>query len=240
MSARSGGVLREALECDDVEFAIRTISPWAMSCQVAERYRDGRVFLVGDAAHRFPPTGGLGLNTGVQDVHNLAWKLAAVLSGTAAPALLDTYETERRPVAQYNADQSLQNAMRLFEVPQALGLSDDAQVSRRCFAETIADPARRREVAAAIEHQAEHFDMLGLQLGFSYEAGAIVPDGSVGGCPRIPCANSCRRAVPEHACRTAGCSATAAVSRRSISCRSTAVRSWPAPTGRRGSKRRGP
>ena len=155
-----------------------------MTCQVAERYRDGRVFLVGDAAHRFPPTGGLGLNTGVQDAHNLAWKLAAVLSGAAAPALLDTYETERRPVAQYNADQSLQNAMRLFEVPQALGLSDDAEVSRRCFAETIADPARRREVAAAIEHQAEHFDMLGLQLGFSYEAGALVPDGTDRPLPR--------------------------------------------------------
>ncbi len=183
---RCEGLVRRALARDDVEFAIRTISPWAMSCQVAERYRDGRVFLVGDAAHRFPPTGGLGLNTGVQDAHNLAWKLAAVLSGSAAPALLETYETERRPVAQYNADQSLQNAMRLFEVPQALGFSDDADVSRQRFAETLADPAKRREVAAAIEHQAEHFDMLGLQLGFSYEAGALVPDGTDRPLPENP------------------------------------------------------
>jgi 2,4-dichlorophenol 6-monooxygenase len=184
--ARCEALVRRALARDDVAFTIRTISPWAMTCQVAERYRDGRVFLVGDAAHRFPPTGGLGLNTGVQDVHNLAWKLAAVTAGAASPALLETYETERRPVAQYNADQSLQNALRLLEVPRALGFSDDPAVARRCFAETVADPARRREVAAAIENQAEHFDMLGLQLGFSYETGALVPDGTAKPAPANP------------------------------------------------------
>jgi 2-polyprenyl-6-methoxyphenol hydroxylase-like FAD-dependent oxidoreductase len=64
---------------------------------VAERYRDGRVFLAGDAAHHMPPTGGFGLNTGVQDVHNLAWKLAAVLHGWAGADLLDSYEAERLP-----------------------------------------------------------------------------------------------------------------------------------------------
>lgn len=171
-------LVRRALARSDVPLTIRTISPWTMTCQVAERYRDGRVFLLGDSAHRFPPTGGLGLNTGVQDAHNLVWKLAAVEAGWAAPSLLDTYESERQPVAQYNADQSLQNAIRLLEVPRALGFSDDAELSRRHFAETIADPARRREVAAAIANQAEHFDMLGLQLGFSYETGALVADGT--------------------------------------------------------------
>ena len=64
---------------------------------MAERYRRGRVFLAGDAAHEMPPTGGFGLNTGVQDVHNLAWKLAAVLHGWAGPSLLDTYDAERHP-----------------------------------------------------------------------------------------------------------------------------------------------
>jgi 2,4-dichlorophenol 6-monooxygenase len=110
--------------------------------------------------------------------HNLAWKLAAVLDGSAPPGLLDTYQSERRPVAQYNAEQSLQNAMRLLEVPRALGFSDDPEAARRNFAATLGDQNRRREVAAAIAHQAEHFDMLGLQLGFSYEAGALTPDGS--------------------------------------------------------------
>jgi 2-polyprenyl-6-methoxyphenol hydroxylase-like FAD-dependent oxidoreductase len=67
-------------------------------------YYDDRLFAAGDSAHRFPPTGGMGLNSGVQDVHNLVWKLAAVAQGTAADSLLDTYEEERRPVARRNAE----------------------------------------------------------------------------------------------------------------------------------------
>ena len=175
---RCAALIRRAGVPSDVDVTIRTISPWMMTCQVAERYRDGRVLLVGDAAHRFPPTGGLGLNTGAQDAHNLAWKLAAVLAGDAPPALLDTYQSERQPVAQYNAEQSLHNAVRLMEVPHALGFSEDADVAQRNFAAVLRDPSRRRAVTVAIEHQAEHFDMLGLQLGFSYEHGALVPDGS--------------------------------------------------------------
>ena len=175
--ARCERIVRAAMTRDDVPLEILTISPWVMTCQVAERYRDGRVFLVGDAAHRFPPTGGLGLNTGVQDAHNLAWKLAAVLDGRAPESLLDTYEAERRPVARYNAEQSLNNALRLLEVPQAFGFGPDPEASRRAYADVLADPARRRAVADAIANQAEHFDMLGLQLGYVYAQGALVPDG---------------------------------------------------------------
>jgi hypothetical protein len=130
-----------------------------MTAQVAPQFRDGRTFLVGDAAHRFPPTGGLGLNTGVQDAHNLAWKLASVEHGHEPPEL-DSYERERRPVALRNAEVSLENAFKLIEVPIALGDDPDR---------TLADPAGRAAVVAAIENQATHFDMLGLQLGYSYE-----------------------------------------------------------------------
>jgi 2,4-dichlorophenol 6-monooxygenase len=179
-------LVRRAIAVPDIEFELRTISPWTMTCQVAERYRDGRVFLVGDAAHRFPPTGGMGLNTGVQDAHNLAWKLAAVLDGAARPPLLDSYERERRPVALYNADQSLQNALRLLEVPRALGFNEDADEARRAFRATLADPAGRAAVAAAIAQQAEHFDMLGLQLGYAYDEGALLPDGSAPSAPGNP------------------------------------------------------
>jgi putative polyketide hydroxylase len=70
------------------------------SAIVADCYRHGAVFLAGDAAHEMPPTGGFGLNTGVQDVHNLAWKMAAVLHGQADEALLDSYHAERRPLAE--------------------------------------------------------------------------------------------------------------------------------------------
>jgi len=153
-------IVRRAMGTDAYPFTIRTIRPWTMTAQVAERYRERRIFLVGDAAHRFPPTGGLGLNTGLQDAHNLVWKIAAVESGWAPDALLDTYEVERRPVAQQNADVSLRNAMRLGEVYQALA----------------SDVTAGDAVRAAIADQAEHFDMLGLQLGFTYESGAIARD----------------------------------------------------------------
>ncbi len=159
--ARCAAIVRAALGTDAYAFAIRTLRAWHMTAQVAERYRDGRVFLVGDAAHRFPPTGGLGLNTGVQDAHNLAWKLAAVEAGWAPAQLLTSYETERRPVARENCDVSLRNAGRMFEVNRALAEGGD-----------------RARVRAAIANQAEHFDMLGLQLGFAYADGAVVADGS--------------------------------------------------------------
>jgi len=170
-------IVRRALGDESVPFRIRTVSPWTMTAQVAERYRAERVFLAGDSAHRFPPTGGLGLNTGVQDAHNLAWKLAGVERGWARSALLDTYEVERRPVAQVNADVSLRNATRLLEVYQALGTLGDRPAARAAFAATLAEPAARDRVAAAIADQAEHFDMLGLQLGFAYARGALIRDG---------------------------------------------------------------
>lgn len=168
--ARCSAIVRRALGSDAHPFTVRTVRAWTMTAQVAERYREGRIFLVGDAAHRFPPTGGLGLNTGVQDVQNLAWKIAAVEAGWAPPALLDTYERERRPVAQRNADVSLQNAMRLMEVYQALASVDPS-------ARTAGTVPPSAELTTAIANQAEHFDQLGLQLGFTYESGALVGGG---------------------------------------------------------------
>ncbi|MGW0313471.1 FAD-dependent monooxygenase [Streptomyces flavidovirens] len=78
----------------------RAVHTWELASWVAREYRRDRVLLVGDAAHVMPPSGGLGANTGVQDAHNLAWKLAAVLDGSAGDGLLDSYEAERRPVAE--------------------------------------------------------------------------------------------------------------------------------------------
>ena len=82
-------------------------STWSTAVRVAERYRAGRAFLVGDAAHHWPPWGGFGANTGIADAQNLTWKLARTLSGKAQPSLLDTYETERRPVALRCGEQAL-------------------------------------------------------------------------------------------------------------------------------------
>src|SRR5947207_2731821 len=93
--ARSAELVRLAAGVPDLAVEVLGIAPWTASAHVAEQYRHGRIFLAGDAAHEMPPTGGFGLNTGVQDVHNLVWKLAAVLHGVAAPSLLDTYHDER-------------------------------------------------------------------------------------------------------------------------------------------------
>jgi putative polyketide hydroxylase len=90
----------------DTPITIDSIQKWECMADVADRFRDGRVFLAGDSAHLMPPYGGFGGNTGIQDAQNLAWKLALVLKGVADPALLDTYEPERRPVAAMTAAQA--------------------------------------------------------------------------------------------------------------------------------------
>jgi len=89
-----------------IKTEIESIQKWECCAYTAERFREGRVFLAGDAAHVMPPYGGFGGNTGIQDAHNLAWKLAMVLQGTAGERLLDSYEPERRPVAQFTVEQA--------------------------------------------------------------------------------------------------------------------------------------
>lgn len=158
-------------------FEVRNTSIWRMTAQIAKGYRSGRTFLVGDSAHRFPPSGGMGMNTGIQDAHNLVWKIAGVENGWAKPSLLESYEEERRPVAQNNSDQSLVNAFKMLELAVALGISNDLEVSRASFRATLENPASRAALVRGIEDQQEHFDMFGLQLGFRYASGALVPDG---------------------------------------------------------------
>lgn len=164
----------------DADFEIRSVDSWTMTAQVAERYREGRVFLVGDAAHRFPPTGGVGMNTGIADAHNLVWKIAAVRDGRAGAALLDSYGPERRGVAQANTDQSFRNFAEMMKIAAALGLpSDEDMATVRARIRAIPDdPERRAAVQREIDDQAEHFEMTGLDLGQCYEEGALVPDGT--------------------------------------------------------------
>ena len=185
---RCAEIFRRAVGTDIGEFTVRGVAPWNMSCQVASNYREGNTFLIGDAAHRFPPTGGMGLNTGVADAHNLAWKIAAVEHGWGAPSLLNTYDAERRPVAQTNAAQSLDNAMKLFEVVMALGIDADPEVTRRNYTEAVTTPEGRARVRAAAEAQAPHFDMLGLQLGYAYapDGGLVIDDGTQAVAPADP------------------------------------------------------
>ncbi len=105
--ARCVALIRAAIGLPDLDVEILSVLPWEGAALIADRFRVGRAFLVGDAAHVTPPAGGFGLNTGVQDAHNLTWKLALVLAGVADPALLDTYEAERRPVARVVVDRAV-------------------------------------------------------------------------------------------------------------------------------------
>ncbi|MBY8862208.1 FAD-dependent monooxygenase [Nocardia sp. CA2R105] len=152
--------LRQALGAG-IDAEIRSSRTWTMGCTGVDRWRDesGRVFVVGDAAHTFPPTGGFGMNTGIQDGHNLAWKLAAVLGGWARPELLDSYGAERAPVANFNAEQSTRNAvaMREFGDAAAALLAESPDL----------DPSA---LADGIEAQRPHFDFYGQALGFRYGA----------------------------------------------------------------------
>ncbi|XP_057949519.1 uncharacterized protein LOC131144708 [Malania oleifera] len=110
-------------ELSDVE--VIDIKPWVMHAEVADKFASHgtRIILAGDAAHRFPPAGGFGMNTGIQDAHNLAWKLGAVVKGVAPSTILYTYETERRPIALFNTALSVQNFRAAMAVPTALGLN---------------------------------------------------------------------------------------------------------------------
>src|SRR5579859_4642862 len=108
--------VRRALGVADVPMRIHKITRWSVDAVMASSFAVGRVFLLGDAAHRHPPTGGLGLTSAIHDASNICWKIAAVLSERAASDLLDTYETERRPVDERNAQRSLENAVNHFAI----------------------------------------------------------------------------------------------------------------------------
>ena len=144
----------------DLDVTLLNRSIWRMSKQIASQFRKRRVFVVGDAAHRFPPTGGFGLNSGVQDAHNLAWKLVYVLRGLASERLLESYDVERRPVAQSNADFSYGNMIRFRRMDEAMHSGNEDRI--RFWANDLDN----------------HLHSIGQALGFSYEEGAVIPDGS--------------------------------------------------------------
>jgi 2-polyprenyl-6-methoxyphenol hydroxylase-like FAD-dependent oxidoreductase len=99
-------LVREALGAPGLEVEIENVQRWNASAEWAARFREGPVFLAGDAVHAMPPTGGFGGNAGVQDAHNLAWKLAYVIDDAAGDGLLATYDAERRPVGEFTCEQA--------------------------------------------------------------------------------------------------------------------------------------
>lgn len=132
---------------------------------MAEFYRSKTVphaFLAGDAAHSFPPTGGLGLNTGVGDLHNLAWKIYAVEQGWAPDSFLDTVTPERWAIANDNSKQSKINEEKIFRLVSAILKGGQTPEQH------MADESTRKEIESAIQDQSDHFDSLNLVLGYVY------------------------------------------------------------------------
>jgi putative polyketide hydroxylase len=131
--ARTESLVRRAAGRPDLAVKLFDARSWEVTAYVADRFSAGRVFILGDAAHTMPPTGGFGGNTGIHDAHNLAWKLALVTRGVASPALLDTYDSERRPVAEGTLAQALARLAAWFKdlgarLPPPAKIRDDNDV----------------------------------------------------------------------------------------------------------------
>lgn len=164
--------IRAAVGVPGLTLEILDVLRWDYEQKVSEPWRVGRAFLVGDAAHRFPPHGAFGMNSGVQDAQNLMWKLALVLQGLAEDSLLSTYELERKPVAEVNGEQSVRNTRNLDLVSgAALGTGElDDLVG--------GEVAARDAFRSAIARQAAHLQSTGQQFGVRYESSAVLPDGA--------------------------------------------------------------
>jgi putative polyketide hydroxylase len=173
-------IIRKASGYDDVQVDIISINPWVMSPAIAERWRDGRVFLVGDAAARVSPSGGLGMNNGLQSAHNLAWKLACVINGDQAQTLLDTYEAERLPAARFTFENSSGNADEVFAIVMA-ALSGDWDKAK-----------------ALIGHSRRAGTGHGQDFGIVYDSGAVLPDGTDAQTPQDLVNDYIEQARPGH------------------------------------------
>ncbi|MGZ5356990.1 MAG: FAD-dependent monooxygenase [Solirubrobacterales bacterium] len=176
--------VRQAVGLVDTPIEIHKITRWSVDAVMASAFRVGRVFLLGDAAHRHPPTGGLGLTSAIHDAQNLCWKVAAVLAGHASPELLDTYEPERRSSDERNARRSLENAVNQFDIVAKAGVSHENTADenwanvRRIWSGRPEDAEHREQVLRSIRMQSMEFSELNVELGYTYESAAIVPDGS--------------------------------------------------------------
>ena len=142
-------LIRRGAGQQDLQVDIIDARQWDAAAAVADRYKAGRVFLVGDSAHVMPPTGGFGGNTGIQDAYNLAWKLEAVIKEAAGQDLLETYDAERRPVADRTVGQALARLQAWFK-----------------------DPSRKLPPPEPL------VDDLAVTFGYRYPAGAFVSDGA--------------------------------------------------------------
>jgi 2-polyprenyl-6-methoxyphenol hydroxylase-like FAD-dependent oxidoreductase len=162
--------VRRAIGRDDVVFKIDSTVPWRRSETLADKFHAGRVVLAGDALHTMSPTGGMGMNTGMQEVMDLGWKLEALIRGWGGPRLLESYESERKPVAARNIGFSTSNFRAWTDIPSPRAVCD----------ETPEGEETRRLLGARLRESTRvEWESVGLQLGHRYENSPIcVADGT--------------------------------------------------------------
>ncbi|MFE5142543.1 FAD-dependent oxidoreductase [Streptomyces fagopyri] len=177
-------IVRNLLGMPDLDVEITGTSLWGNNEMYASRLHHGRVFCAGDAVHRHPPSNGLGSNTSVQDAYNLAWKLAAVLRGQAAPALLDSYTAERAPVAERIVKRANRSSREFVGIFESLGLLDARTEAEMAAAieerkdNTPAGAAKRAALVRAMDLKNYEFNAHGVELGQFYTSSAVLSDGS--------------------------------------------------------------
>lgn len=173
--------IQDIIGDQSVDIEILNVGKWLINGQFARSYSSGRVFCMGDAVHRHSPANGLGANVSMLDAYNLAWKLKLVLSGVADPTLLDSYDAERQPVGRDVIRRSMQSVQEAAGIPLALGYRPGQSREEReeqlleFKAPSERGAAARSGVAAAIYQACYTFNAVGIELGYRYERGAVVP-----------------------------------------------------------------
>ncbi|MXN52646.1 2,4-dichlorophenol 6-monooxygenase [Shinella sp. AETb1-6] len=182
-NAFAEGVARDLIGDPDIDIEITSVSTWTVNNCYATRTQKGRVFCMGDAIHRHPPSNGLGSNTSIQDGFNLAWKLAMVLKGQAGPGLLETYTEERAPVARQIVTRANQSIEEFGPIFGALGLLDSIDpvkmqenMDRRCEDGSAAE-SQRAALREAIAFKVYEFDAHGVEMNHRYKSAGVATDG---------------------------------------------------------------
>lgn len=178
------GIARQLIGDASVDITIRSVSTWTVNQKYATKYSQGRVFCMGDAVHRHPPSNGLGSNTSIQDAYNLAWKMAMVLKGQASDRLLNTYDQERAPIGKQIVERANKSIEQFGSIFSALGLGAnlDAEQMRANMSvlkeASAAGAEKRKMLREAVELKSYEFATQGVELNQRYESDAVCPDGT--------------------------------------------------------------
>jgi len=176
-------VARDLVGDPELEIDIQSVSTWTVNNMYATTMQNGRVFCMGDATHRHPPSNGLGSNTSIQDAFNLAWKLTYVLQGKAGAKLLDSYQVERAPIAKQIVTRANKSIEEFGPIFKALGLLDSIDpvkmqqnMDARCD-DTAAAEEQRRKIRQSIAFKVYEFDAHGVEMNQRYKSNAVLTDG---------------------------------------------------------------